>query len=408
MASPTLAGTNNNSQDAQATPITCNLPASISSGNLLLLFVDFNGAATATTPTGWSVLSGFPLISGNFHAYGWYKKATGSEGASVSVTVTASVYQTTASARITGWDGTTAPDVAVNSANNSKTPPALAPAGGSQNYLWLGYVANNNSEITAGSSGWSGYASSGAPTYDYQIAWDYLQATASSETPGAFTSILTGFTWTIAVTPPVGAAFATAPAAVSAVTAALTIAPHAALAGTLAATSAVTGAAILTAIQLNGTVAAMSAAVAPVLTTAIIMLGPPAAQSAVTAALTTAIPLAGTSASQSAAVAPALTTQIQLLTAPAGQSAVTAATLHGIAAALAAEADGGSAITADLTNAIRVNGEADAASALTAALTTVIRLVGAPSATSVVTAALTAQIQLVGAAAGQSAVAGDL
>jgi len=107
------------------------LPASLVAGNLLILVVGYsNGSAPqgqVTTPSGWTKLDS---ITGTNKAleYIFYKTATGSEGATLTVTSTNVArgmgflaYQ------IAGWSGTPQIGTAATGTNATPDPPSVTP-----------------------------------------------------------------------------------------------------------------------------------------------------------------------------------------------------------------------------------------------------------------------------------------
>lgn len=186
-----------------------NLPSSIASGNLLLAFCAFNGAATVTDPSGWGVLIS-AVNSDTFRAYA--RIADGSEGSTVSVVLAGNARASCATYRITGnRNGVTSSEIAVSSAVNAGTatpdPPSLSPSWGSDANLWIALT----------------YASDGSFTFtsyptDYTLGQLNVQTgtgtgnavsiagrllTAASEDPGVFTTVTarTRSTYTLAVRP---------------------------------------------------------------------------------------------------------------------------------------------------------------------------------------------------------------
>lgn len=188
-------------------PWIINLPASISAGDLLLLFISNNSANTPITPSGWTSL----LNTGN-GVSAFYKYASGSEGATVSVGSGGIRSGAAVCYRITGTDGSTAPALsatAITPASATFDPPSLTPSWGSDDTLWLaisaevggshtvsagptGYTLQNNQVGTGSSSAIHAYARTNA---------------AASEDPSAFTLSGTalGSAITVGIRPPASA-----------------------------------------------------------------------------------------------------------------------------------------------------------------------------------------------------------
>jgi hypothetical protein len=146
------------------------LPASIAAGNLLLLFytvIEDPTPPTVTTPSGWTLFSTETV--GFTRTYAFWKIASGSEGATVTVTHSGLARPASTSYRITGHDAAQAPELLY--AANSNDPPSLTPSWGNQNNLWV-----------AGTSGVSG-TNVTAPTYPSGYSDNQL-TTASSNGAG--------------------------------------------------------------------------------------------------------------------------------------------------------------------------------------------------------------------------------
>lgn len=132
MAFPVIATTGTTSQ-ASSSSWTANLPASIAAGDLLLMIGQANGATTLTVPTGWTSL--FNPGDGTFV---FYKYASGSEGATVTISGSASRSAGIVCYRITGTDGVTAPAIGTLAVSTTTfDPPSLTPSWGSLKTLWL-------------------------------------------------------------------------------------------------------------------------------------------------------------------------------------------------------------------------------------------------------------------------------
>lgn len=116
------------------------LPASITAGELLLIFItiQWGGAITLTTPSGgWNPL--YNVAGGGdlrrFAAY--YKVASGSEGATVSVSASGACRWSASSCRISGYQGNPEAGTTATGSSANPNPPSLAPTWGSAKTLWL-------------------------------------------------------------------------------------------------------------------------------------------------------------------------------------------------------------------------------------------------------------------------------
>jgi len=148
--------------DTPANPVPVSLPPGIVAGNMLLLHLNVTGSTnpTITTPAGWTLLQSAAVGSGTRNAIFW-KIASGSEGASVSITMNIPATWACGAMRITGHDPATAPQMATvgegaaGGASKKPNPPALTPSWGSKSTLWLAsaYVSNNGVVLTGQPSG---------------------------------------------------------------------------------------------------------------------------------------------------------------------------------------------------------------------------------------------------------------
>lgn len=149
MAFPQVASTNNGYNDSAGTNHTCNLPSGIQAGDLLLLFFGWY-TGTSASLSGWSNLG---IDNNGTYCYQivFYKIATGSEGATVSVTTGSSTKSSHVSYIITGHDAATTPEkgTSTNGTNSSPDPPSLSPSWGSADTLWISTETNRNDSFTS-------------------------------------------------------------------------------------------------------------------------------------------------------------------------------------------------------------------------------------------------------------------
>jgi len=108
---------------------TVSLPTGIAAGETLLLF-----GASADSSTTISTLTGWTSVLNSGGAFVFKKTATGSEGASVGVTLSASVMAGFVVVRLSTQSGGIECAVA---GGTSSDPPNLAPSWGSANTLWM-------------------------------------------------------------------------------------------------------------------------------------------------------------------------------------------------------------------------------------------------------------------------------
>jgi hypothetical protein len=189
---PVIAATNT-STSASGTSHAVNLPASIASGDLLIIFgrfVNGVGAAVVTPPAGWTQL----YTSGNIGTYmtvvAFYKVATGAEGATATVTTNIATTGVHDSYRISA--GTYSNLLTVGAGASSADPPsATAQYSTVANCLYIAHIGINGGTVSAYPPGYNlGQLGSGATS---GVASKWLNA--SSANPEAFT-ISAGTPWT--------------------------------------------------------------------------------------------------------------------------------------------------------------------------------------------------------------------
>lgn len=190
MAFPNVATTNVLTAAGSATTHAMPLPASLASGDLLVIFFSIDAAGgTITTPAGWTQLftaSNSPVVASCF-----YKISNGAEGASVTITHTSGKAGGTSYRISTGtWSGT--PEAAATAATGSSAtpdPPSVTPSWGSADNLFLaasfiqevGVISSaptNYSNALTGASGSTSAVTTGSAQ---------RQLTSATDDPGTFT-----------------------------------------------------------------------------------------------------------------------------------------------------------------------------------------------------------------------------
>ena len=209
---PVIAGTSNGTHLA-GTSNTVTLPGSIASGNLLLLVYANDGNATASS-AGWTELA--TDVSGTAVRLTVFGRiADGAEGASMTMTTSASERGAWRCSRITGWKGgaLTTNEIATGTANgNSDTmdPPSLSPSWGSTKNLWLAMAAKDEGLVDDIVATWPTDYTSTGQAYDdsvngVNLAWGQRDREIGTENPSAFVNVSAKpFAWvamTIAVRP---------------------------------------------------------------------------------------------------------------------------------------------------------------------------------------------------------------
>jgi hypothetical protein len=203
MAFPVVQSTSVGGSGTATTTPTITLPTGIVAGDKVIIFLSVNevsSVATAITwPAGWSKpANGDADNAGSQDAsFIAYRDCDGTEGASISPTLTVSGNYSFACLRISGA-APGAPDNPVQATDGSATPgqpdpPANTPAGGAADYLWIAAAMWDS-----GLDNWSAYPTnySGGIKFDSSdnggvalagIAVATRQLNAASEDPGAFT-----------------------------------------------------------------------------------------------------------------------------------------------------------------------------------------------------------------------------
>lgn len=125
-----------------------NLPSGIVDGDLLIVSVSWNeGGTTSTFPAGWTRLITRQQININQDIH--YRQADGTEGATITVTLTTAEFLIGLAYRFSGAElvATQAPQAASAGLNSDlrPDPPNLTPTGGAKDYLWLATMTKNSS-----------------------------------------------------------------------------------------------------------------------------------------------------------------------------------------------------------------------------------------------------------------------
>jgi len=192
---PVIETTNTSVLDTAGTSHTINLPTGISAGDLLLIFFATSNywgksSGTLTDPSGFTRL-GTGGDGGGFDDSGMtvlYKVATGSEGATIGATTSANVASSHTTWRISNYTGT--PFISTfDSGSGDPNPPALTPAGGAKDFLWIAVGAWKDSPgVTAYPTDYndnqSTLSSSGGQKASHALAT--LSLNTTTQDPGVF------------------------------------------------------------------------------------------------------------------------------------------------------------------------------------------------------------------------------
>ena len=196
MAFPVVGNFSVSSVSTADTSHTVGLPLNIVSGNLLI--VNFGFAVTGQTitwPTGWTQFFFAEQTAGSTEGgAGAYRKADGTEGATITVTTSVSTKSSHGSFRITGHEDpvTQAPEAATAIGSNANAdPPDETPTGGAKDYLWLAIGFNMGpTGYSGGPANYTlhgtGSSSGGANASNTKTGIASRALNAASENPGAF------------------------------------------------------------------------------------------------------------------------------------------------------------------------------------------------------------------------------
>ena len=199
------------SEGTATTSAVINLPSGITSGEGLLVTISVNDIPGSTFPGGWTELFNIPTSADKATLICGYRDADGTEGSTITVTLSTSEQFSAVAARYSGVDfGTNIPEYVTGVTDD---PANITPAGGALDYKILAPIAidTNLTTITSFPSGYSNtldqQSHSSGPACRLGMCEKDLTA-ASSENPGAYT--LSGsnrkITATIAITPVAGGA----------------------------------------------------------------------------------------------------------------------------------------------------------------------------------------------------------
>ncbi len=182
---PTVVSTNT-STSSSTNSHSISLPATYAAGDVLIIIFFTGGTGTHTTPAGWSLEASH--AGGSFFGTTsvFSKTATGSEGASVTISTSGSssgVHQSYAVTEVSG-----AVEVTVDNDPNSTppNPPSLTPSWGSDSDLWLAVCVSDSLNITAAPSNYSDLLQNTGGGIRIGSARRSLEA--ASEDPGTFSA----------------------------------------------------------------------------------------------------------------------------------------------------------------------------------------------------------------------------
>lgn len=206
-AAATVAGRIETPATSASTTLTANFTQT--TGNLVVIFISTAQSTALSSIT--NSFTNLTNLTGNFHII--YKVLTGSEGGSVSMTVTSTKYACIAY-NIQGFSGTPEYSTVATGTSTGPDPSTVTPAGGSNTYLWLAafYMAGEEADddtwcnsaptsfgtLTQSTTGIGGVASTNC-----EVASADYTSTASSMNPDAFNTdvSLAWRAYTVAISP---------------------------------------------------------------------------------------------------------------------------------------------------------------------------------------------------------------
>ena len=166
-------------------PVT--MPINIITGDLLIMVVKLGSTATATTPTGWTLLSS---RSSTGNSYIYYKISDGSETNHIDLTVTSS-HVSAITYRISNYEGTPEASFAATNVND---PPSLTTSWSSTKNLFIAACTTRqaNNAFTAAPTNYTNLKTigdtSGGTTSHVRLATATREVNSDTENPGAFTT----------------------------------------------------------------------------------------------------------------------------------------------------------------------------------------------------------------------------
>ena len=211
VAFPAVVTTNVGNETTLDTSYSAPLPASLVSGNLLIVILSGYsglGASQYNTPAGWTQLfqsSG----TGNLRSLAaFYKVSNGSEGSTLALTLTGiGMLKASTAYQISGYQSVPEAGTTATGTSSAPNPPNLAPSWGSANNLFIALCGQLDSALTPQTAPTS-YGSiiqdttTGSGIDNPRTASAVRELTASSDDPGAFgSSVATWAANTIAIRP---------------------------------------------------------------------------------------------------------------------------------------------------------------------------------------------------------------
>ena len=169
---------------AQTMSHTVNMPGNIVAGDLLVVLFNAENGEAGSWPGGWTEL----------HADEWlvvrHRTATGGEGASITVTTSASIGSAHTSYRVSGWNSIEETANVVGTNSTTPNPPSHTASYGAKDTLWIagfGEANGTRSVSTYPSSYTNGRNDRWNDALGTGIGSAVRQANTATEDPGTFT-----------------------------------------------------------------------------------------------------------------------------------------------------------------------------------------------------------------------------
>lgn len=176
MAFPVVQTKNSGNTGATTKNHTINLPTGITAGDLLIVVFSVDTAPTITWPEGWTQIF-FLAYSTNNTLDARFRRADGTEGATILITTLTNVGSSHTSYRITGYNSASNPEAGTTTSGSSANPdpPNLIPSWGAGENLWIATYGWNDGRKTNSSypanftdnqiaDGWNNSSGSGIAT----------------------------------------------------------------------------------------------------------------------------------------------------------------------------------------------------------------------------------------------------
>jgi hypothetical protein len=148
LAFPLISGNTQTAETGNSATKTLTYPVSIDSGDLLILFIghdSVSGTPFGSYPSGWVEL--YDGANSDHAGAVAYKIADGTESGNFTVTANDSERAHHVTLKITGWHGTTAPELTSNTGNSiNPDPPSITPSWGSEDNLIIAACIHDNTD----------------------------------------------------------------------------------------------------------------------------------------------------------------------------------------------------------------------------------------------------------------------